>query len=60
MADRVKIEQALELCRQLPVIRNQLFEAGLFKSGHAMQAACEAIGYETAEAIQSQNPATKP
>ena len=51
MAVTVDIPAAQDLCQELPLIRDRLFRAGLFKTGHALEAAVQAIGYETADAI---------
>lgn len=54
-ADMTKKEiiAARDLCLELPRIQKRIFRAGLFKTGHAMNAAVQAIGWETAEHIET-------
>lgn len=54
MGAQVIYEQADELCNELPIIQDRLFRAGLFRTGHAMNAAVKAIGFELAEARQAE------
>jgi hypothetical protein len=51
---RKDIERAMELCVELPRIRDELLRLGLFKTHHAMDAAVKAIGYEVAENVEAQ------
>ena len=50
---KIDIKEARALCAELPSIRQRLFKIGLLKTGHAMDAAVKAIGYEVAEHIEN-------
>lgn len=52
----VNMKDAIALCAELPLIRHRLFKAGLFRTGHAIESAVQAVGYETADALAKAQP----
>jgi hypothetical protein len=43
-----------QLCVAMAAMKERLFRAQLYKTGHAMDAAVKAIGYEVAEKIEAE------
>lgn len=46
--------RASELCALLPTLQAEMFRIGLYRTGHALDAAVKAIGYEVADSRKSE------
>jgi len=50
---QIDIENARQLCVELVTLKERLHRAGLYKTGHAMEVAVTAVGYEVAEHLEA-------
>jgi len=50
-AERLKRDERMALCRELPLIRDRLFRCGLIHTSQAMDTAVKRIGYEAADLL---------
>lgn len=63
MADpmALKPKEAIELCRDLPLIADRLMRAGLIQTAHRMREAIRSAGYETADLLEGKRrPVDRP
>ena len=51
---QIDIAKARVLCVEVAALKERLHRAGLYKTGHAMEVAVTAVGYEVAEHIEHQ------
>lgn len=47
-----RIDHARQCAEELVVLRERIFRCGLLKTGHALQAATDVIGYEIADYME--------